>query len=178
MRQQVLISGLGGQGILFLTRILAEAALYKGLDVITSETHGMAMRGGSVTSMVKVGGFLSPLIPPGGADVGLFLEPRNLPAHGHFVARDGFLLVNSAGEGEHPSVDASGTAAALGSPVAANLVILGFAAARGALFCDPDDLKGVIARITREAYRDKNLEAFGAGVELGSAPGPPGGREL
>jgi indolepyruvate ferredoxin oxidoreductase beta subunit len=45
VRQQIVISGLGGQGVLFLTRVLAEAALRKGLDVLTSEIHGMAMRG-------------------------------------------------------------------------------------------------------------------------------------
>ena len=46
MRQQVVLSGVGGQGILFLSRLLAEAAIAGGFPVITSETHGMAQRGG------------------------------------------------------------------------------------------------------------------------------------
>ncbi len=50
MNQQVAISGLGGQGVLFITRLLAEAALVMGRDILSSETHGMAMRGGAVIS--------------------------------------------------------------------------------------------------------------------------------
>ena len=45
IQQQVIISGVGGQGVLFVTRLLAEAAINKGLPVFTSETHGMAQRG-------------------------------------------------------------------------------------------------------------------------------------
>jgi len=48
VKQQVIISGVGGQGVLFVTRLLAEAAINKGLPVFTSETHGMAQRGGTV----------------------------------------------------------------------------------------------------------------------------------
>jgi indolepyruvate ferredoxin oxidoreductase beta subunit len=48
--QQIIISGVGGQGVLFVTRLLAEAAIKKGLAVFTSETHGMAQRGGTVLS--------------------------------------------------------------------------------------------------------------------------------
>ncbi|MDH3344895.1 MAG: 2-oxoacid:acceptor oxidoreductase family protein, partial [Desulfobacteraceae bacterium] len=48
MRQQIVISGVGGQGVLFVTRLLAEAAIMKGFSVFTSETHGMAQRGGTV----------------------------------------------------------------------------------------------------------------------------------
>ena len=64
--------------MLTLTRVLAEAADGAGLEVITSETHGMAQRGGTVISMVKVGPFRGPLIPAGSADVGLFLAEENL----------------------------------------------------------------------------------------------------
>ena len=65
---QIVISGVGGQGVLFVTRLLAEAAIGKGLPVFTSETHGMAQRGGTVISHLKVGRFASPLIMPGAAD--------------------------------------------------------------------------------------------------------------
>jgi len=64
IRQQILISGVGGQGVLFVTGLLAEAAINKGLPVFTSETHGMAQRGGTVMSHFKVGDFSSPLIQP------------------------------------------------------------------------------------------------------------------
>ena len=45
LKQQIIISGVGGQGVLFVTRLLAEAAIQKGMPVVTSETHGMAQRG-------------------------------------------------------------------------------------------------------------------------------------
>ena len=81
LKQQIIVSGLGGQGALTVTRLLAEAAAALGLEVITSETHGMAQRGGTVISMVKVGPFRGPLIPAGAADVGLFLAEKNLGVH-------------------------------------------------------------------------------------------------
>ena len=65
MKQQIVVSGIGGQGVLFVTRILAEAAIERGMEVLTSETHGMAMRGGTVISHVKAGPFTSPLIRTG-----------------------------------------------------------------------------------------------------------------
>jgi len=68
IRQQIVISGVGGQGVLFITGLLADAAIDKGLPVFTSETHGMAQRGGTVISHLKVGDFSSPLIRPGHAD--------------------------------------------------------------------------------------------------------------
>ncbi len=60
IQQQVVISGVGGQGVFFVTRLLAEAAIDKGLAVFISETHGMAERGGTVLSHLKVGGFPVP----------------------------------------------------------------------------------------------------------------------
>ena len=53
IRQQIVISGVGGQGVLFVTRLLAEAAILKGFSVFTSETHGMAQRGGTVSADLK-----------------------------------------------------------------------------------------------------------------------------
>jgi len=84
MRQQLVISGLGGQGVLFLTRVIAESALRRGVAVLTAETHGMAQRGGSVLSTIKVGGFRSPLIARGTADVGLIAYET--------AAREGLVL--------------------------------------------------------------------------------------
>ena len=89
MKQQIIVSGLGGQGALTVTRLLAEAAAALGLEVITSETHGMAQRGGTVISMVKVGPFRGPLIPAGAADVGLFLHEKNLGVHRSYLAPGG-----------------------------------------------------------------------------------------
>src|SRR6266567_1527824 len=83
--QQLIISGVGGQGILFITRILAETAIAKGLPVLTSETHGMAQRGGIVISHLKIGEFSSPLVRPGHADGLIVLKPGNVRLHRTFL---------------------------------------------------------------------------------------------
>ena len=62
-----IIGGLGGQGILFLTKILAKTALQKGFNVMGAETHGMAQRGGSVISHLRLGDVESSLVKPGSA---------------------------------------------------------------------------------------------------------------
>jgi indolepyruvate ferredoxin oxidoreductase, beta subunit len=169
MKQQIIVSGLGGQGAVTLTRLLAEAALVLGLPVITSETHGMAQRGGAVISMVKVGPYRGPLVPAGAADLGLFLHEKNLAVHRHYVKPTGTLVVNAAAPGDHLRVDALSLAAGLGlPPVTANLVILGFAAGKGALFCDGDLLEKIIRDKSPERFRDGNLKAFRAGGQAAS----------
>nr|NJM02148.1 hypothetical protein [Desulfobacula sp.] len=62
------LSGLGGQGILFMTKVFAAAALEKGYNVLGAETHGMAQRGGSVVSHLRVGEARSSLVRAGAAD--------------------------------------------------------------------------------------------------------------
>jgi indolepyruvate ferredoxin oxidoreductase, beta subunit len=164
MKQQIIVSGLGGQGAVTLTRLLAEAALALGLPVITSETHGMAQRGGTVISMVKVGNFRGPLIPAGAADLGLILHDKNLAVHRHYLRPGGTLVVNSATAGDYLCLDAQGLAADLElSPVAANLIVLGFAAGQGTLFCRGDLLMEIIREKSPDRFREGNLKAFQAG---------------
>ena len=94
MNYQIVISGLGGQGVLFVTRVLAQACMDDSKRVLTSETHGMAQRGGTVISHLKVGTFASPLIRPGNADLLLALKQENYPQHRGFLKPDGRALVN------------------------------------------------------------------------------------
>jgi len=165
MKQQIIVSGLGGQGALTLTRLLAEAAAAAGLSVITSETHGMAQRGGTVISMIKVGPFRGPLIPAGEADRGLFLHPKNLAVHRFYLREGGAVFINTALPGNYLSVDARFLAETHGlPPVAANLILLGFAAAKGGLFAGPDLLAEMIAAKTPERFREASLRAFQAGL--------------
>jgi indolepyruvate ferredoxin oxidoreductase beta subunit len=167
MRQQIIVSGLGGQGALTLTRLLAEAAAALGLPVITSETHGMAQRGGTVISMIKVGPFRGPLIPAGEADRGLFLHLKNLPVHRFYLQEGAAVFVNAALPGDYLSVDARSLAAAHGLPaVAGNLILLGFAAGKGGLFAGPDLLADMIAAKTPERFREASLNAFRAGLAV------------
>jgi indolepyruvate ferredoxin oxidoreductase beta subunit len=164
LKQQIIVSGLGGQGALTVTRLLAEAAAALGLEVITSETHGMAQRGGTVISMVKVGPFRGPLIPAGAADVGLFLHGKNLGVHRGYLAPGARVFVNTAAPGDYLAVDARKLAEEMGSPVAANLVLLGYAVAKGGLFCGVELMEGLITEITPTRFRDTNLQAFRLGV--------------
>ena len=166
MRQQIVISGLGGQGVLFLTRVIAEAALRQGAAVLTAETHGMAQRGGSVLSTVKIGAFRSPLIARGTADLGLFLAAENLPVHGPLLRPDGALVVSTPQPGAYRAVDAAAVARELGAPVLSNLVLLGFAVAHDLLCVDQADLEATIRTLSPPKLVAANLEAFHRGVAL------------
>ena len=91
----VLIAGVGGQGVLLTSRVLAEAALASGLDVKQSEVHGMAQRGGSVVSHVRFGDTVySPVISPGECDLVIGFEPLEAARYIHFL-RDGGTVVYS-----------------------------------------------------------------------------------
>ncbi len=166
MRQQIVVSGLGGQGVLFLTRVIAESALRRGAAVLTAETHGMAQRGGSVLSTIKVGAFHSPLIARGAADVGLFLAAENLSVHGSLLRPDGALAVGTDQPGAYRHVDAAAVARELGAPVLANLVLLGFAVADDLLCVGRDDVEATIRAISPAKLIEANLDAFHRGLEL------------
>lgn len=168
MRQQIVISGLGGQGVLFLTRVIAEAALRHGAAVLTAETHGMAQRGGSVLSTIKVGAFRSPLIARGTADLGLFLAAENLPVHGPLLREGGALVVGTSEPGAYRAVDAAAVARELGAPVLANLVLLGFAVAGDLLCISRTDIEATIRAISPPKLVTTNLAAFAKGLQLGA----------
>jgi indolepyruvate ferredoxin oxidoreductase beta subunit len=158
VRQQIIISGVGGQGVLFVTRLLAESAISKGLAVFTSETHGMAQRGGTVLSHLKVGDFASPLIRPSRADGLLVLKAENLKQHGAFLKLDGWTIVNGRREALPETdisaevIDADSLAQKIGNPKSVNLIVLGFTLAkfepaaenRNNLFCTYTDIKAVL----------------------------------
>jgi indolepyruvate ferredoxin oxidoreductase beta subunit len=148
-----------------LTRVVAEAAVAAGYEVITTETHGMAQRGGAVLSTVKVGPFHGPLIGPGEAEVGLFLHGDNLPVHGHFLRLGSVAFVNGSKVAQADAVDADRLAVLVGQPRAANLALLGYAAGKGALFAGPDIFEETIRQITSSKHLNQNLAAFRAGVE-------------
>jgi indolepyruvate ferredoxin oxidoreductase, beta subunit len=162
---QIIVSGIGGQGVLFATRLLAETALALGNSVMISETHGMAQRGGNVISHLKVGGsgIISPLIRPGRADVFLGLHPDSFMVHGFYLKPEGKSFCNGIQRDFKHALDAAAIAADLGAPVSANLVLLGFAAASGFLFCKPQDFEEQLARFGGKR-QELNLKAFRAGV--------------
>lgn len=183
VRQQILVSGLGGQGVLFLTRLLADAAIRRGIPVLTSETHGMAQRGGIVVSHLKAGDFSSPLIRASRADGLLLLSEENAAAHRRFVRPGGWAVINgpaaprTPGEPGLHAVDADRLAREAGNPQGANLVLLGFALGRlgavdggGRLFCSVDDVRAALAgRMGKaEDLRKASLSALDLGFLHGT----------
>ncbi len=155
---QLIISGVGGQGVLFITRLLGETAVNRGYPVFTSETHGMAQRGGTVISHLKIGAFDSPLIRLGQADALLALKAENLGQHEAFLRSGGLAVVNgakqAAGGNDHRCafVDADALAREIGNSRSVNLIVLGFALAEwtrqtgDALFCTIDDVREIIEK--------------------------------
>ena len=89
----VIVAGLGGQGVLKASDILAEAAFRRGFEVKKSEVHGMAQRGGSVGSDVRFGPeVFSPMVPPGEADVVVVLAPDQVEVNRPMLRPGGVLI--------------------------------------------------------------------------------------
>jgi indolepyruvate ferredoxin oxidoreductase, beta subunit len=166
-RVQIVISGRGGQGIVFLTRLLGEAAGREGRDVLTAETHGMAQRGGVIDSFVKIGDFSGPLVRPGRADVALALDDSRGADAQAYLRSGGACFVNT--EEALPGArccPATAAARDLGSARSANLVLLGFAA-RSAPASFPAEESLLLALATlAPKVEDANKRALLRGCEL------------
>ena len=184
----VIICGTGGQGILLASEVLCAAARHAGHDVKKSEVHGMAQRGGSVSSHVRFGEeVFSPLVEKGRADLVLAMEKMEslrwapyLAPHGRIVACD--LRINpmtvNTGSAEYPDVDAIiekehlpvtlipavEIAESLGDLRVVNVVLLG--AASPHLPIDIAHWKKAIAERVPAKALEVNLEAFGKGRGL------------
>ncbi len=165
--QQLIISGIGGQGILFITRLLAETAIAMGMAVLTSETHGMAQRGGIVVSHLKIGDFTSPLVRPGQADGLLSLKGETVLLHKHFLRPEGWSVANSrSSQAARFTVDADAAALILGNPQAVNLIVLGRALANsGLLFCHREQVEAAL--VTKLTAKPKLLEGALAALHIG-----------
>lgn len=182
----ILICGVGGQGILLASDILAEAALVAGYDVKKSEVHGMAQRGGSVVSHVRFGEKVySPLIGIGDADVILSFEKLEALRSIHYLSPDGLVVLNdveilpmpcASGLVEYPTgiveklkgfakkielVDGLKLAKMAGSPKTVNVVLLG-SLARHLDLLREDWLK-IIERKVPEKTVQMNRTAFELG---------------
>jgi indolepyruvate ferredoxin oxidoreductase beta subunit len=148
----VFLAGVGGQGILLASEVLCEAFLLSGHDVKKSEVHGMAQRGGAVTTHLRFGKKVySPLIEPGTADLLVAFEKLEAPRFAHYLSPGGAALVNaqeilppsvSTGKERYPSrieerlreftpnlfvVDALAAALSLHEVRAVNIVMVGAA---------------------------------------------------
>jgi indolepyruvate ferredoxin oxidoreductase beta subunit len=91
----IVIVGVGGQGVILISDVLGRAAVQAGLPVRGAETQGMAQRGGSVINHTRIGCRFSPMVPSGGADILLALEPAEALRFGHYISKDGVALINT-----------------------------------------------------------------------------------
>ena len=188
MNRNILICGVGGQGVVLTSKLLAKAAMAKGLFARTAETIGMAQRGGSVVSHVRVGESFSPLIPKGFADAILALEPAEavrclsyLKPGGAVVASrkavkpvtaalsgSGYsaeeMLAYLAQKAKLVSVDTEAICREAGSGRAANMAILGAAAASGALGFDLPEIEALLEELGGR-FLPVNLSALRLGAE-------------
>lgn len=138
---QIVIAGLGGQGVVFLTRVLGEAAAAAGQDVICAENHGMAQRGGSVLAHVRIGPYRSPLVRRGQADLALCLSPSERDAAKSFLRESGVLVESTS-----------------------NMEALGRAARMCATLLPPiEQIEDVIRSKSSPDTREQNLAAFQKG---------------
>ncbi|HEX9191460.1 MAG TPA: indolepyruvate oxidoreductase subunit beta [Candidatus Deferrimicrobiaceae bacterium] len=95
-RGNVFLAGVGGQGTLLASEVLCEAFLLGGYDVKKSEVHGMAQRGGAVTTHLRFGPkVFSPLIEPGGADLLIAFEKMEALRFAHYLRPGGAMVVNA-----------------------------------------------------------------------------------
>ena len=178
MRMQILVCGLGGQGVLFATEMISRAAAAEGFGVIGSETHGMAQRGGAVVSHLKIGEYLSPLVRGGRADLILALQREEAFRWLPFVARDGAIVVNCAelrpGQRECLAtmdgvrlfeMDAAAAAAACGNVRAANVALVAFACGLGLLPFERRRMEELLRELSRPRFLEGNLAALAAGYD-------------
>jgi indolepyruvate ferredoxin oxidoreductase beta subunit len=138
----------------------------QGTNVISSETHGMAVRGGSINSHLRVGPFFSPMIRHGNADFLLSLDAGETQNNRHFLKDGGYIIENSADRDEPgiTRIDAAGIARSLGRVQLENVVLLGFACRMEGFPLGPEDVKAHLAEDPREAVRSMNIRALDAGL--------------
>ncbi len=168
---EMIICGRGGQGIVFLTRQMGQILTNKGINVISSETHGMAVRGGSINSHLRIGDFSSPLIRAGHAHYLVSLDPSETRNNRHFLSGDGVIIENAPTPDEPGirRVDATRIARELGRVQLENVVLLGFASRVDGFPVTLEELKASMSKDPREMIRTSNLQALDAGSAAADA---------
>lgn len=190
MNKNILICGVGGQGTVLAAKLAATAAGIRGERVHSAETIGMAQRGGSVTSHIRIGNRAqSPLIPSGTADLVLAFEPTEAVRNLRYLHEAGTVIVNripvqstAVASPVEPDIyieylqrkchrvivtDSLEIAQRLGSPRMFNVAVLGVAVGAGLAGFDESDVRGAIDITVKEQYREMNHVALTAGIEIG-----------
>ncbi|MGM9837737.1 MAG: indolepyruvate oxidoreductase subunit beta [Paludibacteraceae bacterium] len=186
MKKDIILAGVGGQGILSIATVIGEAALAEGLYLKQAEVHGMSQRGGDVQSNLRLSSepIMSDLIPKGGADIIISLEPMEALRYVEYLKPDGWIVTSSVpfvnipnypdleevlahirAYHNHVLLDVEALAKSVGAPVqAANMVLLG--AAIPMLGIEHDKVVAGVQRIFArkgEAVVDTNVKAVETG---------------
>jgi len=188
MRTDIILSGVGGQGILSIATIIGAAAIKEGLYIKQAEVHGMSQRGGDVQSNLRISSepIASDLIPLGKADLIISLEPMEALRYLPYLRKEGWLITNTTPFVNIPnypeetglverirslnhsvSIDVDSIARSVASPRAANIVLLG--AASPFLGIGVEKIEESIRTIFErkgEAVVEMNRKAFRAGLEM------------
>ncbi len=188
MKTDIILAGVGGQGILSIASILGEAALRENLFLKQAETHGMSQRGGEVVSHVRISDqeISSDLIPSGSAEIILSVEPMEALRYLPFLSKTGYLVTNTTpfeNIGNYPDVekileeikkqplfiaiDADAIAKEIGNRRASNMVMLG--AAMPFIQIAPEKIEAGIERVFKKKGEDIvniNRKAFRAGMQF------------
>lgn len=187
MTKSLLLVGVGGQGTILVSKILSEGLLEEGYDVKMAEIHGMAQRGGSVTTQIRFGDKVySPTIGEGEADVLVAFEKLEAARYIPQLKKGGILIVNEeemwplpvlSGLEKYPegimeelkskvdnlkSTNARNIAEELGEPRSQNIVMLGLIVK--ALGLENIDWKEKIKKFLPEKVHEVNLKAFDRGI--------------
>ena len=192
MSKNIILCGVGGQGTILASRLIASAAMKKGLRVITAETIGMAQRGGSVLSHLRIGEEAgSPLIAKGEADLIIGFEPGECVRALPFLKKNGVVVTSSRpvmpvsamiGASVYDDkamidylkenirnlviVDAVLAEETLGSARTLNTVLLGAALRSGGLeILSLQDITSAVREKVAERFRELNLKALEWGME-------------
>lgn len=188
MKKDIILSGVGGQGILSIATVISKAALDSGLQLKQAEVHGMSQRGGDVQSNLRISSepICSDLIARGGADIIISLEPMEALRYLPWLGSEGWVITNTVpvvnidnypemerlkAEIEHlphvVALDVDAVAKEAASPRAANMVLLGAAAPFLDMTVDTleNGIRTIFARKGEEVV-ETNLKAFRAGYAL------------
>lgn len=96
IRYNMVLSGVGGQGLMLLSNVIGSACAREGVPVITGEQHGLSQRSGSISVHLRMGeGIYGPLVPPGDADIMIAMEATEALRYIEFMREDGYLIMNS-----------------------------------------------------------------------------------
>lgn len=185
--KNILLVGVGGQGTILVSKIMTSALVEAGYDVKMSEVHGMAQRGGSVSTQVRYGKKVySPIIGKGQADIMVSFETMEALRWLEYLKPNGKVVVNDyqipsapilAGKNDYPQgvleiikskaqisvIKAAEIAKQIGNPRTMNIVLLG-ALVKGMQFKDVDWDTAILNNV-KPAFVDINIKAFNAGME-------------